>query len=139
MSETETSSSHKSDGGIQAYGVRERDEKKIWIDLDNSPHVPFFLPIIDELRARGLEVILTARDSYQVCELLEFHKLSCAVIGKHWGKHRTLKMLGTCLRAVQLLPMMIKNRPDLAVSHGSRSQFLSSVVLRIPSLTILDL
>ena len=25
------------------------DTKKIWLDLDNSPHVPFFKPIIDEL------------------------------------------------------------------------------------------
>ena len=30
-------------------------QKKVWIDLDNSPHVPFFLPIIEELRKRGHE------------------------------------------------------------------------------------
>ena len=47
-------------------------------------------------------------------------------------------MAGTCLRAVQLLPMMISKKPDWAVSHGSRSQFLSSVALGIPNLTILD-
>jgi predicted glycosyltransferase len=137
--ETETSPTKRTtslDLGPKSTSRLER--KKIWIDLDNSPHVPFFLPIIDELRARGLEVILTARDSYQVCELLEFHKLSCDVVGRHWGKHRTLKMLGTCLRAMQLVPMMMKKKPDLAVSHGSRSQFLSSVALGIPNLTILD-
>ncbi len=32
--------------------------KKIWIDLDNSPHVPFFAPIIDELDRRGYSLIL---------------------------------------------------------------------------------
>jgi predicted glycosyltransferase len=139
QAETETPPSRKAtafDPGPKAASPGAK--KKIWIDLDNSPHVPFFLPIIDELRARGLEVILTARDSYQVCELLEFHKLSCNVVGKHWGKHRALKMVGTCLRAMQLLPMMMKKRPDLAVSHGSRSQFLTSVALGIPNLTILD-
>lgn len=26
--------------------------RKVWIDLDNSPHVPFFRPIIEELEAR---------------------------------------------------------------------------------------
>ena len=31
--------------------------KRIWIDLDNSPHVPFFRPIVDELRARGYWVL----------------------------------------------------------------------------------
>jgi hypothetical protein len=30
-----------------------RAEHTVWIDLENSPHVPFFLPIIRELEARG--------------------------------------------------------------------------------------
>jgi predicted glycosyltransferase len=112
--------------------------KKIWIDLDNSPHVPFFLPIIEELQKRGHRVILTARDSYQVCELLDFHQISCKVIGTHWGKNRALKIFGTLLRAAQLLPFLLKDKPELAVSHGSRAQFLSSVLLGIPTLTIAD-
>jgi predicted glycosyltransferase len=113
-------------------------KKKIWIDLDNSPHVPFFIPIIDELRKRGLEVVLTARDSYQVCELLKFHGISCRVIGSHWGKNRALKILGTFYRAFRLLPMIIKERPQLAVSHGSRAQQLSSFLLGVPTLLITD-
>jgi len=113
-------------------------QKKIWIDLDNSPHVPFFLPIIEKLQGRGYQLILTARDSYQVVELLRFHHLSCKVVGRHWGKHRILKMLGTCLRAAQLLPRIIKQRPDLAVSHGSRGQLLSARVAGVPSIVISD-
>jgi predicted glycosyltransferase len=112
--------------------------KRIWIDLDNSPHVPFFLPIIEQLQNRGYGVILTARDSYQVCELLKFHHISCKVIGGHWGKNRALKILGTLLRATQLLPLMVGAKADLAVSHGSRAQLLSSFVLRIPTVTIVD-
>jgi predicted glycosyltransferase len=112
--------------------------KKIWIDLDNSPHVPFFLPIIEKLRERGHKVILTARDSYQVCELLNFHHISCKVIGSHWGKYRALKVIGTLFRAAQLVPFILSERPDLAVSHGSRAQLLSSTFLRIPTLTLAD-
>src|SRR5215831_14303263 len=77
--------------------------RRIWIDLDNSPHVPFFLPIAEELRKRGYEVILTARDSYQVCDLVNFHNVACAVIGKHWGRHRLMKIFGTFVRALQLV------------------------------------
>src|SRR6266436_2102325 len=51
--------------------------KKIWIDLDNSPHVPLFLPIMEELRKRGYQVLVTARNSYQVCELLKLYDLQC--------------------------------------------------------------
>ena len=112
--------------------------KKIWIDLDNSPHVPFFRPIIEELEKRGYRIILTARDSYQVCELLRFHHLSCKVVGSHWGKHRTLKMVGTCLRVAQFLPLIMKQKPDLAVSHGSRSQILSTLIAGLPGIMIVD-
>jgi hypothetical protein len=42
--------------------------KKIWIDLENTPHIPFFKPIIRELDQRGYTVVLTARDAFQVCE-----------------------------------------------------------------------
>ncbi len=115
-------------------GVR----KRIWIDLDNSPHVPFFLPIVDELQKNGHEVILTARNSYQVCELLKFHKISCEVIGRHWGKNEVMKVIGTCVRTLRLAWRMIGRKADLAVAHGSRSQVLASMLLRIPSITIYD-
>jgi uncharacterized protein len=121
-----------------ARPARPTTGKKIWIDLDNSPHVPFFLPIIEELETRGHQVILTARNSYQVCELLQFHRICCRVIGGHWGKNRALKIFGTLLRATQLLPFILGKGADLAVSHGSRAQLLSSFVLGIPTVTIVD-
>lgn len=112
--------------------------KRIWIDLDNSPHVPFFAPIIEELKKRGYSVTLTARDAYQVRELADLFGFKYKCVGHHWGKHKSLKVLGTCLRALQLVPIMLLDRPDLAVAHGSRSQVLASALLRIPSLTIFD-
>ena len=112
--------------------------KKIWIDLDNSPHVPLFLPIMEELRKRGYQVFVTARNSYQVCELLELYDLRCEVVGRHWGKHRVLKVLGTFARAVQLLPIIVKHKPDLAISHGSRAQMLAGYLLKIPTITMYD-
>jgi predicted glycosyltransferase len=112
--------------------------KKIWIDLDNSPHVPFFLPIIEELERKGHKVVLTARDSYQVCELLKFHHVSCKVIGKHWGRNRAFKIVGTFLRALQLSWLMLGEKVDLSVNHVSRSQLMSSALLGIPNVTISD-
>lgn len=112
--------------------------KKIWIDIDNSPHVPFFLPIIEELRKRGFEVDLTARDMYQVRELLQFFRLPCKVIGGHYGKAKGLKILGTCLRVAQLMPTAVKQRPDLALSHGSRAQILACKALGIPTVMMHD-
>src|SRR6266581_1064647 len=112
--------------------------RRIWIDIDNSPHVPFFVPIIEELLKRGHEIILTARDAYQVCELLELYHLNCKVVGRHYGKNRAAKILGTCIRAAQLIPTMIHEKVDLAVSHGSRAQMMCGFTLGIPTLLILD-
>ncbi len=112
--------------------------KKIWIDIDNSPHVPFFLPIIAALEKRGHTVLLTARDTYQVCELLEFHHLKCKVVGGHWGKNRILKTLGTLARAARLIPLALKEKPDLAVSLFSRAQLLACRALGVPMVVTFD-
>jgi predicted glycosyltransferase len=118
--------------------VAPENRKKIWIDIDNTPHVPFFLPIIQELEERGHQVFLTARDSYQVCELLDFHHLRCKVVGGHWGKNRALKALGTLGRAARLLPLARKEKPNLAISIVSRGQLLACKALRIPTIVTFD-
>ena len=69
--------------------------KKIWIDMDNSPHVPFFSPIVQRLEKEGLSVYLTARDCFQVCGLAELHQLKYKNIGRHYGKNLCLKVVGS--------------------------------------------
>ena len=114
------------------------DTKKIWIDMDNSPHVPFFKPIIEELNNQGYQVMLTARDCSQVCGLADLMHLHYHRIGRHYGKHKSMKMFGLFMRALQLAPKVLKQKPDLAVSHGSRSQMLLASLLRIPWIIIVD-
>ena len=117
---------------------KERYSKKIWIDLENSPHVPFFKPIIQELNRRGYEVMLTARDCFQVCGLGDLLGLCYKRIGRHYGKNKILKVLGLFVRTVELAPTVLRERPDFALSHGSRSQLLLSSILGIPSCTMAD-
>lgn len=112
--------------------------QKIWIDLDNSPHVPFFVPIIRELEGRGIEVVLTARNAFQVPELVELHHLRAKCVGRHHGKHAVWKIVGLLSRALQLLPFAVREKPDLAVAHCSRAQLVASRILRIPTLWISD-
>jgi predicted glycosyltransferase len=114
------------------------NRKKIWIDLDNSPHVPFFKPIISELEKRGYSVNITARRCFQVIELANKFGLRYKTVGSHHGKHKLIKGLGLLFRAVQLSPTALKARPDIAVSHGSRAQLIASKLWRIPSIIIFD-
>ena len=114
------------------------NKKKIWIDLDNSPHVPFFKPIIEELNNRGYHVMLTARDCSQTCGLADLLNLSYKRIGKHYGKNKIIKVAGLVFRAFQLMPAALRDKPDLALSHGSRSQLILASLLGIPSVLIGD-
>ena len=112
--------------------------KKIWIDLDNSPHVPFFRPVIEELKKRGYHVMITTRDCFQVCGLADLFNLQYRKIGRHYGKNKLLKIIGTIMRSFQLLPTALRGSPDLALSLGSRSQLITASILRIPVIIIID-
>lgn len=111
---------------------------KVWIDLDNTPHVPFFMPIAAELRSRGHPVVVTARDAFQVCELADFHGMEYRKIGRHYGKNKMAKVLGLFIRAVQLMPFTLKEKPVLGLSHGSRAQMIACNLLRIPTILVAD-
>ena len=122
----------------KAVSMDTNRNKKIWIDLENSPHIPFFKPIIKELESQGYEVFITARDCFQVCELADLFQLQYKKIGRHYGKNKALKVFGLLWRTFQLLPSIIKEKPDIAVSHFSRSQMLLSSLKKIPFAVIID-
>lgn len=111
---------------------------KVWIDFENSPHVLYFDPIIEELEKCGCEVVLTAREFAQTIELLKLFRIEAKCIGHHYGGNRLLKVFGLLIRAAQLLPTAVVSRPDLALSHGSRSQMLAAKLLGIPIVSASD-
>ena len=51
---------------------------------------------------------------------------------------KILKVVGTIIRALQLMPPALREKPALAVSHGSRSQLIAAWMLRIPVVIIFD-
>ena len=114
----------------------------IWIDLDNSPHVPLFAPIIRYFRENGVEVIVTARDHSQTIQLLDLNGFSGAytVIGRHYGGRTLNKLFGTLRRARQLAKhiRLLNRKISVAVSHGSRAMVLAAKWLKIPVLTMYD-
>jgi hypothetical protein len=110
----------------------------VWIDLDNTPHVPFFKPIIRELKKRGYEVFVTARDAFQVCDLARLEGLDVVKVGRHYGRNRFMKVWGLVIRGMQLMPLAIRRRPAIGLSHGARSQVFVCNLLGIPSVLVMD-
>lgn len=113
-------------------------DAKIWIDLDNSPHVPFFAPIISGLERRGYRVWVTARDRFQIAELAAMYGIPNVMVGRDYGKSKLVKISGLLYRAIQLLPLVLREKPTLALSHGSRSQVAAAKFAGIPIIVMLD-
>jgi predicted glycosyltransferase len=121
-----------------ANGLGASSGQKIWIDLDNTPHIPFFKPIIRELEQRGHTIVLTARDAFHVCELADQFGLAYTAIGRHYGKNRLMKIWGLAWRSLQLLPFVSRTQPHLGLSHGSRAQILLCNLIGLPTVMVMD-
>jgi uncharacterized protein len=112
---------------------------RIWVDLTNSPHVLVLRPVIDVLRARGADVLVTARDFAQTVELCERFGLECEVIGRHRGARVGAKALGLAERSAALARWARRRGPfDLALGHGSNDVTVAARLLRVPCSTMFD-
>src|SRR3954465_15277511 len=111
---------------------------RVWIDLTNSPHVLVMRPVIEELRRRGGEVLVTARDFAQTLGLLERFRIDHTAIGHHRGGALSAKGLGLAQRSGALVRWAKGKRIDLALGHGSNDISVAAALLRIPSATAFD-
>src|SRR5256885_1466412 len=112
---------------------------RVWIDITNSPHVPFFRPLIDLLEARGHDVTVSAREYAQTLELLEDAAIAHTVVGPAHGgasAFRKAKALGGRLRALRRFAR--GQRFDVALAHASHELPLTARSLRIPSAYTFD-
>src|SRR6266446_10504366 len=111
---------------------------RIWIDLANSPHVPFFRALIPEFVARGHQVEITARDFAQTVELAAKAGMTPHVIGGHGGGSITRKAGNLVGRAAALRKWARNRGFDLAVSHNSYAQIAAAAALGIRTATLMD-
>ena len=110
----------------------------IWVDLTNSPHVLVMRPVIAELRARGHQVQVTARDFAQTLGLCARFGIEHTAIGRHRGGGVPAKGVGLVQRSLQLTRWARRRRFDLALGHGSNDITVASALLRIPCSTMFD-
>jgi predicted glycosyltransferase len=111
---------------------------RLWIDLANSPHVPFFRALLPEFARRGHQVEITARDYAQTVEMAAAAGLTPVVIGGHGGGKLAGKAGNLVGRAASLAKWARGRGFDLAVSHNSYAQIAAASGLRIKSVTLMD-
>jgi uncharacterized protein len=111
---------------------------RIWVDLTNSPHVLVMRPVIAQLKARGHEVEVTARDFAQTLELCQRFGIAHTAIGRHRGGRLSAKARGLAERSLALTRWARGRRFDFALGHGSNDVMVAAKLLRIPSATTFD-
>ncbi len=111
---------------------------RIWIDLANSPHVPFFRSLANEFIRRNHEVVVTARDFAETVKLAEAAGFAPQVIGGHGGGKLSGKAGNLVQRAMALARWARGRNLDLAVSHNSYSQILAARALSLRTVTLMD-
>jgi predicted glycosyltransferase len=111
---------------------------KVWIDLTNSPHVLVMRPVIADLRSRGHEVQVTARDYAQTLGLCDRFGIEHTTIGHHAGASVAAKAWGLAARSAQLTRWARHRGFDLALGHGSNDVSVAAALLRIPAATMFD-
>lgn len=111
---------------------------RIWIDLANSPHVPFFRSLANEFIRRKHEVVVTARDFAETVKLADAAGFEPQVIGGHGGGKLLGKAGNLVQRALALARWARGREFDLAVSHNSYSQILAARALSLRTVTLMD-
>lgn len=110
----------------------------IWIDMDNSPHVPLLIPFVKNFESRGYSTTITCRDYAQTVDLLRANRHTFTIIGKHGGAGKIKKTVSTLRRVWRLIKFARGKDIRLAVNHGSRSQTLACMLMRIPCFVGMD-
>jgi uncharacterized protein len=110
----------------------------IWVDLANSPHVPFFRALIPEMERRGHRVETTARDFAQTVEMALAAGLAPVVVGGHGGRGLAGKAGNLIGRAGALLRWARGRGFELAVSHNSYAHVAAARALRVRAVTLMD-
>jgi uncharacterized protein len=111
---------------------------RLWIDLDNSPHVPLFAPLIRHLESNGWELMVTARDFAQTLDLVEQLGVRATPVGRHAGRNKLRKVANLPVRALQLVRTVRAFRPEIALSHGSRTQTIAARMIGARSIVMFD-
>jgi uncharacterized protein len=112
--------------------------KRIWIDLGNSPHVPFFLALAREFEQRGHSILWTARNYAQTVPLAQKANLPIKIFGTHGGKGIWQKSWKFTERVGKLLNWARGKKIDLVVSHNSHEPLAVARLLGIKSVNLMD-
>jgi len=111
---------------------------RVWVDVNTPKQVRFFKPVVEELEARGLEVLVTARRFREVEQLARLVGLSYVPVGVYGGPGLEDKLRRSLSRALKLLKVVRGWRPEVALSFSSPEAARVAYGLGVPHLCVND-
>jgi len=110
--------------------------KTIWFDIDNTPHVNFFKPLINHLK-ENYQLIFTLKEFAEVKKLFEKEiGIDYRLVGNHKGGLKIMKVYGVLERTIQLITNIEKF--DAKISIGGDSSNLCAKFRGKKSITFDD-
>ncbi len=113
---------------------------KIWIDLENAPHVWVFKEFINKFKENNIGLIVTVRDFSYTIPLCDYLDIKYFNISVNKSKSSIGKFYSTVYRAMKLRSFIKKNANEIAfcLSHGSRSAILAAKFLNLKTISLDD-
>lgn len=110
----------------------------IWIDLANSPHVSFFLPIIQTLNSCQHKLFITMREYAQTVALGKKYGIEGLIVGQHGGRNLATKASNFITRSRQLQLAAKGKAIQIAVSHNSYTGIIAGKLVGARVVTLMD-
>lgn len=110
---------------------------RIWFDFANSPHINMFAAMVRDL-GRDNEVLITCRPLANTIDLLDLHHFEYTVVGIHYGRRLSAKLVGFPIRVAQLRHYLRDKAIDVAVSQQSFHSPVAARLLGVRSLYMSD-
>lgn len=109
---------------------------RIWIDILTPKYVLFFKPLIERLRKRGHDVLITSREYRETIELLKIKNVDALIIGKYGGDTLKGKLMASIERMQKMIDIAEEFRPDLTISSCSPDLTRVAFGLNIPHVAV---
>ncbi len=111
---------------------------KIWYDACTGKHLRYGIAIARRLRSLGDEVTVTTRKHPDTLSLAELLKEKVIVAGQYNPKSLQTRLEEGIKRQLVLCKIAEKEKPKIAISHGSVDQCRVAFGLGIPIISTLD-
>ena len=109
--------------------------RKIWVAMSTPFQANFFAPLIKAL-SNEFDFVVTARDHDNIQPILDRKKIDYIPVGKHGGRELSNKLEAYAETIQKLLPIVMREKPDLLLSERWPEAVRTAFGLNIPSWTI---